>query len=78
VRGIDASGGNLVSTAEGDIEVENGVLIIKRIRVHYMLAGCPPDMREAAERAHLHHPLRCPVYQSIGSCIAITTDLSFI
>ena len=67
-----------MSTAEGDIEVENGVLIIKRIRVHYTLAGCPADKREAAERAHAHHASRCPVYQSIGNCIAINTELSFI
>jgi uncharacterized OsmC-like protein len=54
------------------------VLIIKRIRVHYTLAGCPLDNREAAERAHEHHKSRCPVYQSIGNCIAMTTELSFI
>ena len=64
--------------AEGDIEVDNGVLIIKRIRVHYTLAGCPADKREAAERAHEHHTSRCPVYQSIGNCIVMSTDLSFI
>jgi uncharacterized OsmC-like protein len=67
-----------VSTAEGEIEVENGVLIIKRIRVHYTLAGCPADKREGAERAHAHHASRCPVYQSIGNCIAMSTDLRFI
>jgi uncharacterized OsmC-like protein len=54
------------------------VLIIKRIRVHYMLRGCPPDKREAAERAHAHHASRCPVYQSIGNCIAMGTDLRFV
>ena len=67
-----------MSTAEGDIEVENGVLIIKRIRVHYTLAGCPANKREAAERAHEHHASRCPVYQSIGTCIAMSTDLRFV
>jgi len=54
------------------------VLVIKRIRVRYTLAGCPPDKREAAERAHTHHASRCPVYKSISGCIAITTDLHFI
>ena len=68
----------MVSTSEGDIEVENGVLIIKRIRVHYTLAGCPDDKREAAERAHAHHASRCPVHQSIGASIAMNTDLRFI
>jgi len=54
------------------------VLIIKRIRVHYMLAGCPADKREAAERAHAHHASRCPVHQSIGQCIPMSTELRFI
>jgi uncharacterized OsmC-like protein len=54
------------------------VLIIKRIRVHYTLAGCPADKREAAERAHEHHASRCPVYQSIGNCLAMSTELRFI
>jgi len=54
------------------------VLVIKRIQVHYTLAGCPPDKREAAERAHTHHASRCPVHKSISGCIAITTDLQFI
>jgi uncharacterized OsmC-like protein len=67
-----------VSTAEGEIEVENGVLVIRRILVHYTLAGCPADKRDAAERAHAHHASRCPVHQSIGNCITMSTDLRFI
>jgi uncharacterized OsmC-like protein len=58
--------------------VENGVLVIKRIRVRYQLKGCPDDKRAAAERAHEHHAARCPVHQSIGGCIAMTTSLEFI
>lgn len=54
------------------------MLIIKRIRVHYTLTGCPADKREAAERAHSHHASRCPVHQSIGDCIAMSTDLQFV
>jgi uncharacterized OsmC-like protein len=54
------------------------VLIIKRIQVRYTLAGCPDDKREAAERAHAHHASRCPVHQSIGQCIPMSTELRFI
>jgi uncharacterized OsmC-like protein len=68
----------LISTAEGEIEVEDGVLVIKRIRVHYTLKGCPPEKRDAAERAHNHHASRCPVHKSIGNCIAMTTELQFV
>ncbi len=59
------------------MEVEDGVLVIKRIRVHYQLKDCPTDKREAAERAHLHHAAKCPVHRSIGGCIDITTNLEF-
>ena len=77
-RGIDASGGKLTSESEGDVEVENGVLVIKRIRIHYKLAGCPEDKREAAERAHSAHPVRCPVHQTISHCVPMTTTLEYV
>jgi uncharacterized OsmC-like protein len=57
--------------------VEDGVLVIKRIRVRYRLSGCPADKREAAERAHTYHASRCPVARSIGSAIDISTELEF-
>jgi uncharacterized OsmC-like protein len=54
------------------------VLLIKRIRVQYALTGCPPEKREAAERAHEHHASRCPVHRSISGCIEISTRLEFV
>ena len=57
--------------------LEDKVLVIKRIRVRYLLAGCPEDKREAAERAHSFHAARCPVAKSIGGAIAITTELEY-
>ena len=76
-RGIDAAGGRLSSEAEGDVYLEDRVLVVKRIRVHYTLRGCPEDKREAAERAHAHHASRCPVAKSIEKAIEISTDLAF-
>ncbi len=58
--------------------MEDGVLVIKRIRVDYTLKGCPPEKRDAAERAHKHHAFRCPVHRSIGGCIEISTRLEFV
>lgn len=60
------------------MEVEDGVLVIKRIRVQYLLKGCPTDKREAAERAHSAHATRCPVAKTIGGCVDISTELEFI
>jgi uncharacterized OsmC-like protein len=54
------------------------VLVIKRIRVQYRLKDCPDDKRATAERAHDHHAKRCPVHQSIGACIPMTTTLEFV
>ncbi len=59
------------------MEVEEKVLVIKRIRVKYRLTGCPEDKWEAAERAHSFHASRCPVARSIGGSIDITTQLEF-
>jgi len=58
--------------------VEDGVLVVKRIRVRYRLRGCPVEKRAAAERAHEHHARRCPVHQSIGGCVSMTTALEFV
>jgi uncharacterized OsmC-like protein len=77
-RGIEAGDGRLESYAEGDVAVEDKVLVIRRIRVRYRLGGCPPEKREAAERAHSLHASRCPVAKSIGGCIEISTDLEFV
>ena len=76
-RGIDASEGKLTAEAEGDVVVDEKVLVIKRIRVNYRLSGCPEDKREAAERAHGLHASRCPVARSIGGSIEISTILNF-
>jgi len=54
------------------------VLVVKRIRVRYRLRGCPAEKRAAAERAHEHHARRCPVHQSIGGCVTMTTILEFV
>jgi uncharacterized OsmC-like protein len=69
--------GRLSCEAEGDVDLEDKVLVIKRIRVRYTLKDCPEDKREAAERAHAHHATRCPVARSIEAAIPITTELAF-
>jgi len=62
----------------GDIEVEDKVLVIKRIHVRYELRVPPDADRQAIERAHNAHAARCPVARSIGGCIDITTELHVI
>ena len=60
----------------GEIEKEDGVLVIKRIHVRMNLKA-PAGERETAERVHGFYQDRCPVYRSIRAAIAITTELNF-
>ena len=61
--------------ARGEIESEDGVLVIKRIHVTYRLRLDPDADREKVARAFEHHMPKCPVYRSIGGCIDVTTSL---
>ncbi len=58
----------------GEVEKEDdGVIVIRRIHVTYRLeAG--EEHRETIERVHGFHAEKCPVYRSIRSSIAITTE----
>jgi organic hydroperoxide reductase OsmC/OhrA len=58
----------------GEVEVEDRVLVIKRIRVRYRLK-LRADQREAAERAHAAHLSHCPVARSLKGAIDIATEL---
>ena len=75
---MNASEGRLKSEAVGEVESEDGVLVIKRIHVVYTLALEPDVDREAVQRAFERHMPYCPVYRSIGSAIEITTALELV
>ena len=62
---------------EGEIEVDQKVLVIKRIHVKYRLR-VPEDRRETAERVHEFHAGFCPVAKTIEGCVDISTELSFV
>jgi uncharacterized OsmC-like protein len=70
-----AGDGRLTSEAVGEVETEDGVLVIKRIHVEYTLALDPEADREAVQRAFEHHMPYCPVYRSIKRAIDVTTSL---
>lgn len=58
----------------GEVEKDEGVLVIKRIRVRYHLKASPDD-EEAVRRVHEFHADKCPVYRTIQGCVDVTTDL---
>lgn len=57
----------------GEVEKEDGVLVIRRIHVRYELKG-GEDQRETVERVHAMHADKCPVYRTLHGCIDITTE----
>jgi uncharacterized OsmC-like protein len=67
-----------VGDVRGEVEKEeDGVIVIKRIHVHYRLkAG--EEHRETVERVHGFHASKCPVYRSIAGSIDITTDFELV
>ena len=64
------------ANAVGEIEKDDGVLVIRRIHVRLNLKAPAAD-RETAERVHGFYQDRCPVYRSLKAAIAITTELVF-
>jgi uncharacterized OsmC-like protein len=65
-----------VGEAVGEIEKEDGVLLIRRIHVRLKLKA-REEQKETAERVHGFFADRCPVYRSLRDAIAISTELVF-
>jgi len=65
-----------VGEAEGEVELDGQVLIIRRIHVRLRLRA-PDKDRETAERVHGVFARACPVYRSLQAAIDITTELVF-
>jgi uncharacterized OsmC-like protein len=64
----------LVGEAVGDIELEENVLVIKRIHVRMRLKTDEVH-REIATRAHGIFADKCPVYRTLKPAIEMTTEL---
>ncbi len=59
----------------GEVEKEDGVLVIRRIHVTYRLeAGA--EHAETIDRVHGMHADKCPVYKTLSGCIDITTEVT--
>ena len=68
----------MIGHTSGEIEVEDGVLVIKRIHVRYELQVDADAGRAKIDRAFEHHMPRCPVYRSLERAIEITTSLELV
>jgi uncharacterized OsmC-like protein len=65
-----------VSEATGEVELEDRVLVIRRIHVRLRLRA-EEQHRETAFRVHGFFAEKCPVYLSLHKAITITTELLF-
>ena len=76
-RKIDASDGRLTADVRGEIEVEDSVLIIRRIHVDMKLRA-PEEARETVERVHGFFASKCPVFRSLSPGIEITSSYTLV
>jgi uncharacterized OsmC-like protein len=72
-RKIDASEGRLSADVVGEVEEEEGVLVIRRIHVAMRLTA-PEEVRETVERVHGIYAMRCPLYRTLHNAIQLTSS----
>jgi len=76
-RKIDASQGKLTVDVTGEVEEEEGVLVIRRIHVAMRLVA-PNDAKETVERVHGLYALRCPLYRTLHNAIRLTSSFELV
>ena len=76
-RQIDASGGRLTADVTGEVETEEGVLVIRRIHVHMRLAATD-HRRDTIERVHGLYAMRCPLYRTLRGSIALSSSYEIV
>jgi len=72
-RKIDASEGRLTADVRGEIENEEGVLVIRRIHIAFTLRA-PEDVRQTVERVHGVFADKCPLFRTLHNAIQVTSS----
>jgi uncharacterized OsmC-like protein len=76
-RQIDASNGKLTADVTGEVETEDGVLVIRRIHVAMRLVA-PEANRETVDRTHAIYPKHCPLYRTLHKAIQLTSSFELV
>jgi uncharacterized OsmC-like protein len=76
-RHIDASNGKLIADVTGEVETEEGVLVIRRIHVAMRLVA-PEQARETVGRVHGIYAMRCPLYRTLHNSILLTSSYTLV
>jgi len=74
-RHIDASNGKLVGEVTGEVETEEGVLVIRRIHLAMRLVA-PDESLVTVERVHGIYAMRCPLYRTLHKTIQLTSSIT--
>ena len=72
-RHIDPNGGKLTADVTGEVEKEDGVLVIKRIHVVLRITASE-DEGETIERVHGMYAMNCPLYRTLHHAIALSSE----
>jgi uncharacterized OsmC-like protein len=76
-RQIDASEGKLSAEVTGEVEEEDGVLVIRRIHVAMRLVALE-QTREKVDRVHAIYAMNCPLFRTLHSAIRLTSSFQLV
>ena len=76
-RQIDASNGRLTADVTGEVETEEGVLVIRRVHVAMRLAA-PEVVREKVERVHEVYAMHCPLFRTLHKAVRLTSSWTLV
>jgi uncharacterized OsmC-like protein len=76
-RQIDASEGKLSAEVTGEVEEEDGVLVIRRIHLAMRLVAVE-QTREKVDRVHAVYAMSCPLYRTLHSAIRLTSSFQLV
>jgi uncharacterized OsmC-like protein len=76
-RKIDAANGRLTADVIGEVEKDEGVLVIRRIHVALRLVASE-EVRETVERVHGMYAMRCPLYRTLHNAIQLTSSYTLM
>jgi uncharacterized OsmC-like protein len=76
-RKIDPNEGRLTGEVTGEVEKEDGVLVIRRIHVAMQLAA-PEESRATVERVHGIYAMNCPLYRTLHNAIQLTSSVTLV
>jgi uncharacterized OsmC-like protein len=76
-RQIDASNGKLTADVTGEVETEEGVLVIRRVHVAMRLVA-PEASRETVERTHSLYAMNCPLYRTLHKAIQLSSSFELV